>query len=591
MADGPPQHHWWGPPTLGEFPSLPPDAIPPGGARALQNHLVHHAAKTAPRGNIGGPAAYDIGSLAHPDGHAMGGHFTAGDDIVVNYRVSTASPTVDHWRVPINLPTSAGQLTQPVTGSAQDGAVLDLATGTTGPLLIPAGITDAVAGYRYAFLGGATYTNTMGGPSTAVPTGVAQITCVIKAYGSGARLTSGPRFVQDLIVHYNRLFVAAARRPGGSDYDPSQLFWSIDGGTTDLTNVVADWQDPTTGLVNTIVVGASNDEDFIVALGRANGHLVIFKRRSVWILYGTSVEDFTLRQLRTSIGCIDPRSVVVCDEGVYFASQQGFELFDGTRFTTLSGPVQDTWLEFSNRGPGASTTNYGYITATALPNNYLFVTLGVTPSVAFAADAAEVNWLYYVPTGAWVRVVSSISSMGLGSAGAFNRAIATPGSVTLWGASKFARADRLTYGPDAAVGLRDRDASSSFSVPLVWRTGVADLGRQWEAARLSRGTVDYRHTWDTATPTDGAAMGTVSTYDDSGTIISTPGSLPGYRPATAPLRVRPTFDTNHEVPQGGVELLIASNVGASSSLRTGEHFMYGAGVEYQTGRGRRKFQA
>jgi hypothetical protein len=581
-------HHWWDAPTLGEFPALPPDAIPDGGARALRNFLVHLPNKIVPRGGIGGTTAAEIGTLAHPSGHAMGGHYTIGNDVVIDYRVSAASPTVDPWRGPINRPTSAGDLTQPVTGTAQDGAALSLITGTVTQLPVAAGATDAVSGYRYAFLGGATYTNTLGGTSTAVPTGVAQLTRVLKASGSGQKLTNGPGFVQDVIAHYNRLFVAAARRPGGADYDPSQLFWTIDGGTTALTDVLTDWQDPTTGLVNTIVVGASNDEDFIVALGRARGHLVIFKRRSVWILYGTNTEDFTLRQLRTSLGCVDARSVVVCDEGVYFASQQGFELFDGTNFSTVSVPVADTWLEFIARGPGAATVNYGYVTATALPNNYLFVTLGTTPHTAFATDGAEVSWLYYVPTGAWVRVTSAISTMGLNASGAFNRAIATPNAVALWGASTFARADRLTYAPDVVVGLRDRDASSSFSVPLSWTTGIADVGRRWEAARFNRGTVDYRHTWLDTAPADGAAMGTAAVYNDAGTIIATPGTLPGYRPTTAPLRVRPTFDTNHEAPQGGVEMVVASNIGSSSSARTGSLAIYGAGIEHQTGRGRRK---
>ncbi len=45
---------------------------------------------------------------------------------------------------------------------------------------------------------------------------------------------------------------------------------------------------------------------------------------------------------------------------------------------------------------------------------------------------------------------------------------------------------------------------------------------------------------------------------------------------------------NYEAAQGGVEMVVASNIGSSSSARTGGLSVYGAGVEYQTGRGRRK---
>ncbi len=581
------QHHWWDAPTLGEFPALPPDAIPRGGARSLRNFLVHRDAKIVPRGNIGGPAAWEIGSLAHPDGHHLGSHYSRADAIVVGYRLSSASPTVDPWRVPINKPTSAGQLTQSAFG-ANAGMSLDTVTGTVTPIF-----AADVAGSKFDYLENAIYTNQLGAASTATVDGVvAQHTSVIKSNnGSSVLLTTGPRFVQDVISHFNRIFVAGARQPGGADYNPSQVFWTIDGGTTAFTDVVTDWQDPVSGRANSVTVGGE-DSDFIVAFGRARGNLVIFKRRSVWILYGTSVEDMTLRQLRTSIGCIDPRSVVLADNGVFFASQQGFEFFDGSAFQVVSQPVADTWLEFSNRGPAAATTNYAYIAASALPNNYLLVALGVDPHVAFAADGAEVNWLYHIPSGAWTRLTSAISTMNLSPAACFARVIVTPNSLTLWGGQgKFARADRLTYGPDTAVGLRDRDASSSFSVPLAWSTGVADLGERWEAARLNRCTVDYVQKWADATPANGAAMGTVTFSDDAGAAVAPAGTLPGFRPLLAPLRARPTFDANPELPQGGVEATVASNIGAASSARTGELAIYGAGVEYETGRGRRKFVA
>ncbi len=580
-------HHWWDAPTLGEFPSLPPDQIPAGGARALRNFLVHQPHKITPRGNIGIPGAA-VGSVVNAAGAPLAGTVAFQDYCTCSFRAVASGPLVDHWRVPINRPTSAGQLVQPYL--AGDGLrPADILSGSAGT---PAGVSDAdrVPSERNALLNGFVYSPSIGGTSVSIPGGVAQQNLVVR-YSSlsiGNRFQNGPVFVQDVAAHYNRLFVVAGRDPGvGSGYNPSALYWCVEGGL-DGSDLLADWKDPVSGLINKIEVGSSLNGDFCCALGRVNGHLVIFKRNSVWILYGTSSEDFTLRQLRSTSGCVEPRSVVTADDGVYFASQYGYEKFDGRSFSLVSGPVSDTWLEFSNRGPGASTTNHSYIRCEALPNGYIFVAFGTDPFAAFAADGAERNWLYHMESGAWTQVATAHAGLGLSAAGAVNRALMLPNSVSLWGASKWARADKLTYGPDTTNGLRDADGSTNYAVALSWTTGVADLGRQWEAARFNRGTADYRHTWVDATPTNGGAMGTAALYDDTGTIIATPGTLPGYRPATAPLRVRPTFDANHEAPQGGVEMVVASNIGSSSSARTGEFAIYGAGVEYQAGRGRRK---
>ncbi len=583
------QHFRWPAPLRGEFPTLAPDRIPKGGARSLRNYLVHLPDKIVPRGSIGGTATTEIGALPGPSGAPLAGTFAFNDRIYTSYREPTASPTVDAWRVPINRPTLSNQLTQ-ATVAANSTQAVELETGATfGSAAVSGGDLDRVFGHRNCRLDEYIYAPSFGGPSTAIPTGVAQLSRINKANNAaGLRLTNGPGFVQDVITHYNRVFAAAARAPGAaSGYDPSMLYYTIDGGTTALTDVLTDWQDPVTSLVNTIQVGASLDGDFIVALARARGHLVIFKRKSVWILYGTSLEDFTLRQLRTVAGCVDARSVVTADEGVYFASQRGFELFDGTKFQLLSGPVADTWLEFSNRGPGAATVNHSYIRCEALPNDYIHVAFGTDPHTASATDGAERNWLYYIPTGSFVDLTCAITSLGMNASGAFNRAVVTPAAVTLWGASEWARCDLLTYGPTAAIGVRDRDAAASFSVPLSWTTGLADLGDIWFTATLKRASVDYRQKWWDNTPATLDPFATVAIADSTGTTLATPGDVLGYRAADAPLRRRRVFDTNHNLDRGDIELVIASTNGAAAATRIGELAIYSADLEFEVGRNRR----
>ncbi len=583
-----PISRWFDAPTAGEAPDLPPDLMSGKHARVLRNFLVHHPGRIVPRGNIGGAATPLIGDASHSTGAPMGPTFQQGDGVILSYKDPTVAATVDTWRVPINKPTLAAQLTQPIQG-AQGGRGVDMATGTVTDLAIAVGSStlNNVSGWRYAALGGVVYTNTYGGASTAVSSGVAQLSCVLKTSGSGVKLLNGPLFVQDVFSHLGRIWVAAARDPGGSNYEPNSLYYTIPGGTTALTDVVTDWQDPVTGALNKISVGDPSDGDFLVGLGRANGHMVIFMRHSIWIMYGTSPANLVLRQLRTLHGCVDARSIAVCDEGVYFASQRGYELFDGDAFELVSEAVSDTWLEFSNRGPAASTVNHSYIVATPLYNNYLFISLGTQPHAASQPDGAERNWLLYTPAAAWIDLKTAMASLGLPASGAFNRATRTTKFLALWGASEWARADQLTFGAPS-TGLLDQDAGASYSVPLVWTTRLDNLADgRWRTSTLHSATADYHQHYTTTDPPALDAWGTLSAVDGFGDSLLPAQSLPGFD-TPGPVRSRPTYTPKHEANRGDLSFTLSSDIGASATKRHGELNIYGLGIQYLPGRERRE---
>lgn len=574
---------WWGAPTRGEYPSLPPDQIPDGGAQKLTNFLTHFPGKIVPRGAIGGTANTENGSLAESVGGVAVATAAYNNTLFAAYRAGSAAPLVDPWRVPINKPQAAGELMVP---SLETRAQALAAPGST--LTVNAPSATDVFGIRTLPALKSVFTSSLGGVATAVTGGVAPLTRVIKRYiGSSVTMATGPGFVQDLLYHYDRLFVLCARPPGGTDYDPGTLCWTKPGGTTDALDQVSDWQDPVSGLVNTIKIGNPVGGDFGVALGRAAGQLVILMRRSVWVLYGTSPDTFVLRQLRGSHGCVDPRSVVSVPEGVVFASQAGLELFDGTKFTLLSEPVSATWLEFSNRGPAADTINYGYIRVAELPNRYLHIALGVDPHLAGGTGGAERNWLYHMLTGAWIDMSSQIDNMGLGAPGAFTSCTVGSTDVTLWGGANWARADKLTFGLAPAVGARDRSGASSYNMKLQWRSSLENLGRRWEAVQMHRVMADYRHLWADAAPGNSAPWAGLS-ISDSGAVLASGFVLPGYQPLLAPLRKRPVFDANYECPRGDASMEFVADTGALATSLTGEAAVYGMGVEFeQQGRTRR----
>lgn len=522
-------NHWWPAPVAGQFPSLPPDQLPANGARYLRNYLTHLPGKIVPRGPIGGPANNtDVGSLLSTAVSPMWGAVPIGDSVCITYRAASAGPLVDPWRTPINRPTAGASL----TSGELKASVINLRTGTAG-LNAGLGAQREVYGSRFTVVGkpptiasyGATYVAGYGSHATLTLTdgSVTQQTIILQVDPTSAGVsvlpvTTCPSVVQDVVGHYNRLFAAAAVKPAGvaADYDASQLFFTRVGGPT-AGFPITDWQDPVSGLVNVISVGSPlEDGDFIVALGRASGHLVIFKRRSVWVLYGTSPDDFVLRKIRTANGCVDARSCCTTDAGVYFASQRGFEFFDGSRFHLLSGPVADDWLEFSNRGPAASTINHSYITVTALRNSYMHIAFGTDPTTVSTVDGAERNYLYNIETGAWSELHSSSGQPLLGPNGAFNRAVVTDNHITLWGASRWAKADNLVYGPQPGVAIRDQDTGSSYDVDLLWVTGTPMVGDEWRTGRLNRIAVDYRHKFlDSVNSVNAFPIADVTPYDSA----------------------------------------------------------------------------
>lgn len=586
------QTKWWPAPTQGEAPDLPPDQLGLTQARTLRNLLVHNPGRVVPRGSIGGPGATEFGSLVDTtNGGTLLGTVVADDAIGVSYRAPSAGPLVDYWRVPINRPTVAGQLAQPSLG-ATAGRAVDLTTGAVTDVVIALALS--VQGVSSCRVDNALYGATFGGVSTAIPTGVAPLNNVRKAIlgGGNLPLVNGPRFVQAVFSHYGRVWAAGARQPGGADYDTSQVFYTIPGGTTGLTDVITDWQDPVTGELNRIAIGAGNDGDFVVGFGRAAGQMLVFKRNAIYILYGTAPSNFTLRQLRAQSGCVDLRSIVVADEGTYFASQLGYELFDGNKFTVLSNPVQDTWQDISNTGVAGSTVNHAYIRADPLPNGYIYLSLGTDGTAANSDDGTTRGWFLYRPTGAWIDVQTAISTLKLGAGGYFNRFVVTRGTVTAWGAAKWARADLAAYGVAEALGAVDRDTSSSFSVDLRWTTSLDNLGSyrntdgRWQTATLKHATLDYKHRFTNSTPADLSSIGTLTVTDGFGDTLMAAQPVPGYRPA-GPTRVRPMYDCNQESPRGDATLALVSNIGSSSSLRTAKLSIYGVGLAFMHGRERR----
>lgn len=86
----------------------------------------------------------------------------------------------------------------------------------------------------------------------------------------------------------------------------------------------SDIGDPATwGASSFIDVPSPYDGDEITGLAVLYGNLIVFKRRSVYIIQGDAPENFVVSKTNSAVGCVSPYSVVGVDNLVYFVSDKG----------------------------------------------------------------------------------------------------------------------------------------------------------------------------------------------------------------------------------------------------------------------------
>ena len=129
-------------------------------------------------------------------------------------------------------------------------------------------------------------------------------------------LANAPADGQFCVLHKEKLFTVKKS-------EPSTLYWS-DSFAPETWQAVNYWD---------IKKG---DGDVVTSLQKFLGELVVFKRRSVHSLAGTSLDDFRLNEIDSRIGCVGPFAVVASGMYLYFVSDEGICVFNGMKVTNLS---------------------------------------------------------------------------------------------------------------------------------------------------------------------------------------------------------------------------------------------------------------
>lgn len=98
----------------------------------------------------------------------------------------------------------------------------------------------------------------------------------------------------------------------------------------------------------------TNDGDKITALKAYNSQLYIFKFSSMYALSGDDPENFQLREVSNTYGCVHFRAIAVYKDYLVFLDRKGAIRYDGSNFVVISNKVQP---EFDSMNIDAARSN------------------------------------------------------------------------------------------------------------------------------------------------------------------------------------------------------------------------------------------
>lgn len=454
--------------------------------------------------------------------------------------------------------------------------------------LTPAVVNATTFGFQMQFANTGTTT-------TVLPTCTVNSVTVYYALGTaiGAVASFGaaaPEAGVDICAYLNRMWVGQGYdAPGGqaaTTHSNTTVFWSNPCSSASNTAVtwsssapvfspsVSAWINPTTGLTNQSKID-NDTTDPIMALAPLRSCLVVLRRKSIWVLTGTTESNFAFQKIADFTGCLDPRSVQVVDSLAYFVSSQGLQVTDGSSVKNVSGGVQYSLsdalaIEQNSVLSGGSGTSGGYVSSALLRGGQYALNVGTTTRVSNGTTTYNLHkqtiWsgVYDPQFGAWTRISSELmtdnvplqqySGVGLGAEFMPGRDgsvwVAGNNAVTAWehptygnsvstGTALFDRSLYLGYAPNAGVGIAARYAL----IPYRWLTGfppivgTTSLDRKWSSIRryfidhVFAGQSMYISTWQTVNTLSGNlkmpnGWNVVAVRPDSMTTPYIPGALP-----------------------------------------------------------------
>ena len=99
----------------------------------------------------------------------------------------------------------------------------------------------------------------------------------------------------------------------------------------------------------------------ITAIVPFGGHLIVFKERSVWAVYGYSEDTFQLVELSRNFGSMNGNCVAIAENGIYFYSNpEGVFFFDGRSFRDVFQQIRPLGIGSEINETASDAISMGY---------------------------------------------------------------------------------------------------------------------------------------------------------------------------------------------------------------------------------------
>lgn len=479
------------PPHLGLDTEASPERIDGRKAPVVENFLTGRDGRLVMRGPVRGGGDELVRAAA--EDHLS--YWTFNDTVAIARRTKSGTASREPWVAPYRKAAAATDLADVNTTIE----VQNLNTGAT--TSIPAVATGAVPGPRFDRLGANVYGISYDTATAEVNEngGYQKLTHIVRwnggtVAGDFVAYTNAPRGAQDVKSYLNRLFVLGGRNPDGTgEIKFNTLWWSDLGGPT--TDTLAMWQDDVSGLVNQIEVDSDDRNDFGVALAKIPNGLVIFKRYSMHILWGSTPAMFSLRTFSNEIGCLDARSVIEYADGVFFLSDRGYMFFDGSQLVNVSDSIRYELDNTTRLTVGRDGTDGGQAWATKLPNNHIGLCLSTSDPLA-ATLSNQVAYIYHTPSRSW----SKFSTNGIATGSTIpSEFIRSKQWTWLFNSRVFTPCNEIMSPETALEAARGVDlVTQTARIPAKWHSKLFKLSSPQYKTQLHRLLLDYKFQIDGA---------------------------------------------------------------------------------------------
>jgi hypothetical protein len=435
------------------------------------------------------------------------------------YKADSSSAYIDPWNAPL-LNASAASLASALNAVDQLGLDQNTVTAGAAPTI------DKVGGPRWINFDGLMYGisyDSSGGVATDTnvtyhmkPLNLLTMP-VLETPGAVSVptvLANAPHGAFDLKGYLGRIWlIGGIDTPGGlAAHEPTTIYYTIPG-TSGVGSASADWRDPVAGTTNKLRMD-NNNADYGVGLALAPNTLVVFRHSSVWVLKGTTSSTFQLQVISREVGCIDARSIVETDRGVYWLSHRGLMFTDGSTIRNVSGSVQNMLVggigKFQLFMAGGLAGASAYATAALTSEGQIYVSIGLstTPTTLLSAftgmfDPSNGTWVRHTSTFFWPGVADEEPFMMVGRPGRQQLYSLGNGATQKNTVVQFENAawtGTATWGnsflrqSNSQNGLVDYDPvnSQQVGIPWAWQTKLIPMtANSRRKAQLKRIFIDY----------------------------------------------------------------------------------------------------